>query len=59
MTVSRRALVLAGVVAAALLVVLGNLHLVYVSVRSQPECVAHVKPGTVGEHRAWSAATSC
>ena len=58
MTVSHRSLVIGGVAAAAALVVLANVHLVYVSVQSQPECVAHVKPGTRGDSGAWSAARS-
>jgi hypothetical protein len=33
-------------VAAGLLLVIGaNAHLVYVAVTSQPECVAHLRPG--------------
>jgi len=57
-TVSRRALTIGGALAALLLVVLANVHLVYVSLESQPECVAHVKPGTRGDSGAWSAARS-
>jgi len=56
MTASRRMLII--VVAAMLLVVLANIHLVYVSLQSQPECVAHLKPGTGGESGAYSAARS-
>lgn len=34
------------IVAAGLLLVIGaNAHLVYVAATSQPECVAHVRPG--------------
>jgi hypothetical protein len=34
------------IVAAGLLLVIGaNAHLVYVAVTSQPDCVAHVRPG--------------
>lgn len=58
MTVSRRALTIGGALAALLLVVLANVHLVYVSLESQPECVAHVKPGTRSDSGAWSAARS-
>ena len=58
MTVSQRTLVVGAVIAAMLLVVLANVHLVYVSLESQPECVAHVKPGTRGDSGAWSAARS-
>tara|TARA_R110002074_G_scaffold106869_6_gene230993 strand:- start:7311 stop:7526 length:216 start_codon:yes stop_codon:yes gene_type:complete len=40
----RRMILLAGAVAAGLLFVLfANLHLVYVAVTSQPDCVAHVR----------------
>ncbi len=40
----RRMILLAGAVAAGLLFVLfANLHLVYVAVTSQPECVAHIR----------------
>jgi len=36
-------------VAAGLLLLVGaNAHLVYVAVTSQPDCVAHVKPGAAG-----------
>jgi hypothetical protein len=43
---ARRRLLLAGLVAAGLLLVaLANAHLVYVAVSSQPDCVAHVKGG--------------
>ena len=58
MTVSRRLLVMTTIAAGLLLVVLANAHLVYVSMRSQPDCVAHVKPGTVDENGAYSAAGS-
>jgi hypothetical protein len=58
MTLSRRTLAVGGAVVAALLVLLANAHLVYVSVQSQPECVAHMKPGTHAESGAYSAAKS-
>jgi hypothetical protein len=58
MTVSRRTLAVGGAIAATLLVLLANAHLVYVSVQSQPDCVAHLKPGTHGEEGAYSAARS-
>jgi len=58
MTVPRRTIVVGAAVAALLVVVLANVHLVYVSMQSQPECVAHVKPGTGGESGAYSAARS-
>ena len=58
MTVPRR-LIVAGAVAGALLVVmLANAHLVYVAIWSQPDCVAHAKPGIGGESGAYSAAQS-
>jgi hypothetical protein len=39
-------MLLAGLVGAGVLgVALANAHLVWVAVRSQPECVAHVKAG--------------
>jgi len=48
------------VVAAGLLLIVGaNMHLVYVAVTSQPECVAHLAPGESGEQRgSFSAAES-
>lgn len=47
-------------VAAGLLLVAGaNTHLVYVAVTSQPECVAHLRPGEDGgRHGSFSAAQS-
>lgn len=58
MTVSPRKLAVGVVAVALLVVVLANVHLVYVSLQSQPDCVAHVKPGTGGESGAYSAARS-
>ena len=58
MTVPRRMLVIAMVAFAALVVLLANVHLVYVSVASQPDCVTHLKPGTGGDSGAYSAARS-
>ena len=58
MTVPPRMLAIGAALAAALLVVLANVHLVYVSIQSQPECVAHLKPGSRGDSGAWSAARS-
>lgn len=58
MTVSRRTLAIGATVAAILLVLLANVHLVYVSMQSQPACVAHLKPGIGGEGGASSAAQS-
>ncbi|HEU4652079.1 MAG TPA: hypothetical protein VFS49_11760 [Croceibacterium sp.] len=57
MTVSRRTLVIGGVAAATALVIAANIHLVYVSVTSQPECVARLAPGT-SDSGAWSAVKS-
>ncbi len=52
---SRRAIWL--MVGTGLLLVLGaNAHLVYVAVTSQPDCVAHVRPG--GGGAAYGAALS-
>jgi hypothetical protein len=47
-------------VAAGLLLIIGaNTHLVYVAVTSQPECVAHLRPGEGGVQRgSFSAAQS-
>lgn len=42
-------MVLVMVGAAAMLVVAANAHLIYVAVTSQPDCVAHVRPG-----RSWA-----
>ena len=58
MTLSSRKLALGAAVVALLVVALANAHLVYVSLQSQPECVTHSKPGTVGEHGTYSAARS-
>lgn len=58
MTVSPRWLALGAVALALFLVLLGNAHLVYVSLESQPECVAHEKPGTGSDSGAYSAAKS-
>ena len=48
------------IVLAGLLVVVGaNAHLLYVAVTSQPDCVAHVRPGeTAASSGSFSAATS-
>ena len=35
-----------------------NGHLVYVAMRSQPDCVAHVRPGQSGTDAGFSAAKS-
>jgi hypothetical protein len=45
--------------AGALLVVLANVHLIYVATISQPDCVAHARQGEGGLlHRPFSAAQS-
>jgi hypothetical protein len=44
-------------VTAGLLLVLGaNAHLLYVAVTSQPDCVAHLKPGDGGQQAGYFAA---
>ena len=58
MTVSPRKLTVGAVAVALLVAILANVHLVYVSLESQPECVAHVKPGTTDGSGAYSAARS-
>ena len=58
MTVSRRTMVFGAVAVALIVLVLANLHLVYVSMRSQPDCIAHLKPGTGGDSSTFSAARS-
>jgi hypothetical protein len=58
MTARRRTIVLGAMAVALLVVVLANLHLVYVSLQSQPDCVAHLKPGVGGVNGAYSAARS-
>jgi hypothetical protein len=49
-----------GLVAAGLvvLVLAANAHLVYVSVTSQPDCVAHLKQGDAAQAGSFRAATS-
>lgn len=53
--------VVAAAVAAGLLLLAGaNAHLLYVAHTSQPDCVAHVKPGeTSGGGRFSAAKSSC
>jgi hypothetical protein len=58
MTVPRRTIVVGAVAVALMVVVLANVHLVYAAIRSQPDCIAHLKPGTGGERGAYSAAQS-
>jgi hypothetical protein len=49
-----------GLIAAGLVVLLlaANAHLLYVSVASQPDCVAHVKQGDVAQSGSFRAAAS-
>jgi hypothetical protein len=58
MTGRRRTIVVGAVALGLLLVALANLHLVYVAIQSQPDCIAHLKPGTGGDGSAYSAARS-
>jgi len=58
MTLSRRALAIGAAVAAALVLILANAQLVQLAFESQPECIAHVKPGTTATHGSYSAAES-
>lgn len=45
--------------AGLLLVAAANAHLVYVAVRSQPDCVTHIRPGEATDERgSFSAARS-
>jgi hypothetical protein len=58
MTVARRTILVGAVVVALTVVVLANVHLVYVAIQSQPDCIAHLKPGVGGENGVYSAARS-
>lgn len=58
MNLSHRELAIGAAAAAAVALVIANGHLVYVAISSQPDCVAHLKPGTSGEDGAYSAARS-
>ena len=58
MIAPRRTIVVGAVAVALLVVVLANVHLVYAAMTSQPDCIAHVKPGIGGENGAYSAAQS-
>ena len=54
-----KAAILLAVAAGLLLVIGANAHLVYVAVTSQPDCVAHLRPGESDAHSAsFSAAQS-
>jgi hypothetical protein len=51
--------IIAAAVAAGLLLLAGaNAHLLYVALTSQPDCVAHVKPGETAGSGMFSAAKS-
>jgi hypothetical protein len=54
-----RLLVFLMVTAAAALFVGANIHLVYVAVASQPECVAHAKAGEAGQGMFSAAKSAC
>jgi hypothetical protein len=57
--VTRKPVIWLLVGAGLLLVAAANTHLVYVAWTSQPECVAHLRPGESGEGRdRFSAAVS-
>lgn len=59
MTLRPRILVGLLVVAGLLVLAFANTHLVYVAVKSQPDCVEHVKPGaTTDGNKHFSAAKS-
>ena len=58
MTVPRRTIVMGAVAIALMVVVLANIHLVYAAIRSQPDCITHLKPGVGGESGTYSAAQS-
>ena len=54
-----KTIILLAVAAGLLLVVGANAHLVYVAVTSQPDCVAHLRPGEAGaQSGSFSAAQS-
>lgn len=55
----RQKLAIALAIGAGLALLVGaNWHLVYVAVTSQPDCVAHLRPGEGGAAGAYSAARS-
>jgi hypothetical protein len=55
----RKAAIWIGVTALVVVVLGANAHLLYVAIASQPDCVAHRKPGTVaGADSGYSAAES-
>ncbi len=53
-----RSLVWLIVALGALLLIAVNVHLVYVAMLSQPDCVAHAKPGEANSMHAFGAAQS-
>ena len=58
MIAARRTIVIGSIAIALTVLVLANAHLVYAAITSQPECIAHQKPGIGGESGAYSAAQS-
>ena len=58
---SSKAVLWLAVCAGLLLVIGANAHLVYVAIMSQPECVAHVRPGETAPDQArfGAARSSC
>lgn len=61
MTLKPRILVGLVVAAGLLVLALANTHLVYVAVKSQPDCVEHLKPGAGqdGNKRFSAAKSAC
>jgi len=58
MIVERRVIIVASIALALVVVVLANVHLVYAAMTSQPDCIAHLKPGIGGGSGTYSAAQS-
>ena len=56
---SVRLLTVLAISAAVAVFVGANVHLVYVALASQPDCVAHVKPGTSGPGTFSAAKSAC
>lgn len=55
---SQRAVLWLAAIAGLILVSVANAHLVYVAMRSQPDCVPHVRVGEGGSGRGFGAAAS-
>ena len=55
---STRRVVILAVAGVVLLVAAANAHLLYVAVTSQPDCVAHARPGEATPAGSYSAAKS-